>query len=81
MDLVIDPAGGIRAIYSEEIDLAGFGLPTITRASHVEPGQDSRWHADLSPVGGPVLGPFDHRSEALQAEHAWLQAHWLVPQG
>jgi hypothetical protein len=81
MDLIIDRVGLVRAVYSEEIDLAGFGLPTITRASHVEPDRDGRWHADLSPVGGPVLGPFDHRSEALQAEHAWLQAHWLVPWG
>jgi hypothetical protein len=78
MDLVIDPGGTLRAIYSEDIDLARFGPLTITRASHVEPDRQGRWHADMSPVGGPVLGPFDHRSDALQAEHAWLQAHWLV---
>jgi hypothetical protein len=79
MDLVIDPAGLVRAIYSEEINLAGFGPSVIERASHVEPDRDGRWHADLSPVGGPALGPFDYRSDALQAEHAWLLAHWLVP--
>ena len=50
----------------------------IARASHVEPDPDGRWQADLRPVGGPVLGPFDRRSEALAAELAWLEAHWLV---
>ena len=34
-----------------------------------------------APVGGPVLGPFDRRSEALEAERAWLEAHWLLPPG
>jgi hypothetical protein len=81
MELIIAPTGQVRAIYDEELDLAAFGVPAITRASHVEPDRDGRWHADLRPVGGPVLGPFDHRSDALQAEHAWLVTHWLVPRG
>jgi hypothetical protein len=37
MELVIGLKGQIRAIYSEEIDLAALGRPAITRASHVEP--------------------------------------------
>ena len=77
MKLLIRPDGTVRAIYSEAIDLAVLGRPPITRASHVEPGQDGRWRADLTPVGGPVLGPFDRRSEALEAEVAWLERHWL----
>ena len=32
----------------------------------------------LRAVAGPVLGPFDRRSEALRAEQAWLRANWLV---
>jgi hypothetical protein len=78
MDLVVDPAGRVTAVYSEEIDLAALGRPVIARASHVEPLPVDRWTADLSPVGGPVLGPFDRRSEALAAEVAWLQRHWLA---
>ena len=78
MKLVIRPDGTVLAIYSEAIDLAVLGRPTIKRASHVEPGQDGRWRADLTPVGGPVLGPFDRRSEALEAEVAWLERHWLL---
>ena len=77
MKLLVRPDGSVRTIYGETIDLAVLGQVTITRASHVEPDQQGRWHADLSPVNGPVLGPFDHRSEALQAEHDWLERHWL----
>jgi hypothetical protein len=77
MRLVVKPDGTIWAIYDETLDLAMLGRPTITRASHVESDEASRWRADLTPVGGPVLGPFDRRSEALAAEHAWLERHWL----
>ncbi len=79
MDLVIDPAGRVRAVYDETLDLAALGRMKITRASHVEPTPDGRWTADLGPMFGPVLGPFALRSEALEAEHAWLKRHWLVP--
>ncbi len=77
MQIVIEPGGAVHAIYSEEIDFAALGSLAISRASHVEPDQHGRWLADLSPVGGPVSGPFQVRSEALAAEHAWLETHWL----
>jgi hypothetical protein len=77
MDLVIAPDGTVRCVYAETIDLRSLGVPTITRASHVEPDQDGAWWADLSPLHGPTLGPFSARSTALAAEHAWLLAHWL----
>ena len=79
MELVIDPGGLIRCIYAETIDLNALGQPTIRRASHVEPDDSGRWWADLSPVTGPGLGPFDTRSEALDAEVRWLKEHWLAP--
>jgi hypothetical protein len=77
MDLLVLPDGTVRAIYAEEIDLGLLGSPSITRASHVEPDEQGRWSADLSPVNGPVLGPFPRRSDALQAEQTWLEANWL----
>ena len=80
MDLVVMPTGEVRCIYDETIDLHQIGLLDIRRASHVEPTADGRWQADLSPVGGPVLGPFVGRSLALAAEQAWLSANWLCPQ-
>ena len=77
MQMVIEPGGVVRCIYSESIDLTALGSPAISRASHVEPDQQGRWLADLSPVDGPILGPFQVRSEALVAEHSWLETHWL----
>jgi hypothetical protein len=79
MDLVVSPDGTVRAIYAEDINLGDLGSPLISRASHVEPDSQGRWLADLSPVGGPVLGPFDRKSEALTAELTWLEANWLLP--
>jgi hypothetical protein len=79
MQLVIEKDGQVRGIYGEAIDLAALGQVRISRASHVEPNEDGRWVADLSPVGGPVLGPFDRRSDALGAEVYWLEENWLTP--
>lgn len=74
MELVVDAAGEVRCIYDEGIDLREIGTLKITRASHVEPDSDGNWWADMGPVGGPVLGPFKSRSEALVAEREWLSA-------
>jgi len=77
MLLLIDPHGGVRCLYAEVIDLASLGPSVIQRASQVEPDAQGRWHADLSLVNGPTLGPFDRRSEALDAERVWLEQHGL----
>ena len=79
MQLVIEPSGNARCVYGEAIDLAAIGRLEVTRASHVEPDADGHWRADLSPVDGPQLGPFSHRSLALAAEAAWLETNWLPP--
>ena len=82
MQLVIETGGVVRCIYTEAIDLAALGSTAISRASHVEPDQRGRWWADLAPAGGPKLGPFAKRREALAAENRWLQAHLLArPRG
>lgn len=77
MQLVISPDGSVRCVFFEEIDLTALGNPVITRASHVEPDPQGHWLVDLSPCRGPILGPFALRSEALAAEHCWLETHWL----
>lgn len=77
MQLVIQPNGNVRCLYGEEIPLDSIGPLSIQRGSHVEPNKTGGWLADLSPVSGPVLGPFRLRSEALQAEQTWIETHWL----
>lgn len=73
--LNIGPDGSVRSIYQEEVDIAAAlgGTVTIERASHVEPDARGGWSADMRPVGGPILGPFRLRSEALAAEVAWIE--------
>ena len=70
----IDLDGKIHFIWSDTfVELAELGHSTIRRASHVEPNRDGQWEADLSLSGGPRLGPFRTRSEALNAEISWLE--------
>ena len=68
--------GTVRCLYTEALDLASLGTAEIRRASHVEPAAGG-WTADLSPVNGPVLGPFPLRSQALTAEVEWIERHVL----
>lgn len=74
MQIVFHRNGEIQCVYGEAIDLATLGALVIRRASHVEPDEGGWWHVNLSPVGGPVLGPFDKRGQALRAEEIWLDA-------
>jgi hypothetical protein len=77
MTVLIDPRGTARALYSEVLDLTALGACSIQRASVVEPDGLGQWWADLALSGGPVLGPFRRRSEALAAEVGWLERHRL----
>ena len=79
MQLVITPQGSIRCIYGEAIDLHALGPLSISRGSFVEPNDSGQWQADLAPVDGPQLGPFENRSQALAAEEQWLLENWLTP--
>ena len=79
MNLLIKADGSVQCVYDETVDLGSLGPLTIRRASHVEPDADGCWLADLSPVDGPMLGPFATRSTALDAEKHWLTTHWLTP--
>lgn len=72
--MVISPKGEIQFIYD---DLHASFIEkhggVVSRASHVEPCTGG-WQADMSPVGGPVLGPYPLRQTALDEEVKWLQA-------
>ena len=70
--------GKINAIHHDSIAWKNFGAVSIERASYVEPTAAGDWIVDLSPVGGPTLGPFMTRSEGLAEELYWLEQHWLM---
>ncbi len=75
LQMVVGTDGTVCFVYSELINLASLGPVQIHRASHVEPDEQGRWWADLSPVRGPALGPFHLRSDAVAAEVGWLERH------
>jgi len=78
MELVFKPNGDGHCIYAESIELEAIGSVSIRRASHVEPTDQGKWLADLSlTYSGPLLGPFDKRTDALSAEVQWLRENWL----
>lgn len=78
MKLYVRPDGSAQCMYddAEPIALKELGGIDIKRASNVEPAplDKGKWIADLAPIGGPTLGPFDTRREALAAEIAWVDA-------
>jgi len=78
MEIRIKPSGTAMCIYSDALPLSQIGKLSIKRASHVEPNSVGQWIADLSPVGGPQLGPFELRTDALSAEVSWLRKNWLL---
>ena len=80
MQIIISTTGDGKCLYEEAIDLRVLGQLEIRRGSHVEPTEAGGWTADMSPVKGPLLGPFQSRSAALQAEQKWLEQNWLFPQ-
>ncbi len=77
MLLTFHSDGSIRCLYTEDIDLKALGAMNGHRASHVDICPDGEWWADMGPSGGPPLGPYATRSEALAAEVAWLEAYVL----
>jgi hypothetical protein len=78
----IQPDGMVRFVYDDALrGLLAIGWPTIRRASHVEPTPDGQWTADLGPMDGPMLGPFETRAAALDTERAWLEQHLLRDTG
>ncbi len=77
MKIAFLPEGKAFMVYTEVFDLSNLGSYSHRRASHVEPTEKGSWRADLSPVGGPLIGPFQKRSEALSAEQDWLERHLM----
>ena len=73
--IVVQENGTMQWIWTDELaDLVGEGSAKIERASHVEP-IGGQWFADLGPSGGPVLGGFLIRQDAIDAEIEWIKAN------
>jgi len=77
MIISVDRTGGVKAIYSDGFNWHALGKALIQRASHVEPDHLGLWWADLAVSGGPRIGPFAKRADALAAEVAWLERNRL----
>jgi hypothetical protein len=76
MKLIIGKDGNARFLYNDKLKKAfkEQGKMKSKRASHVEPVEENGtvvWYADI--IGGPKLGPFDLREDALKAEIKWLE--------
>lgn len=70
-EIGVSDKGALIFIYSDELSfLKKLGDFKVKRASHVEPTEDGRWAADM--LDGTVLGPFDLRKDALDAEVNYL---------
>jgi hypothetical protein len=68
--------GTIRFIYDDELEALKHAGPSNTRrAIFVEPDSNGLWVADLSPINGPVFGPFRLRKTALDAERDYIEEH------
>lgn len=75
LTVTIDANGRASMVYDDALVpvlKALGGEVTVERASHVEPAPGGGWTADMGPSGGPVLGPFPLREQALAAEREWL---------
>lgn len=74
---IISTDGSVRHIYSDKLISLDeeLGVVTVRRASDVEPCWKGGWIASMQRVGGPVLGPFWTRANALAAETSWLERH------
>ena len=78
MTITVDLGGKVSFIYDDALaGLLSEGRSDVRRASHVEPWPGGGWLADMAPVGGPKLGPFALRRDALDAEFAWIQENVL----
>lgn len=72
--LSISPDGLLSFIWDDSLaGMKTLGPTEIRRASHVEPDENGQWWANLAPSGGPKLGPFELRQQAIDAEIQWLE--------
>lgn len=76
--------GTVNFLYYDELKpLLAIGDVDVARASHVDPEKTLdglKWFANLAPVNGPKLGPYETRTEAITGEIDWLTENYLNKQ-
>ena len=79
--LFFQPDGRVQLLHDDDafdfLERADIGVPTIRRASNVEPTERCGWQFDLSPLGLPIKGMTAFsRSQALAEERERVE--WLL---
>jgi hypothetical protein len=79
MVIDVSESGVLSFVYQDDLaEIVRQGHETgsaeIERVSEVEPFKQG-WCADI--LGGPFLGPFELRSEAIAAEIEWIEENLL----
>lgn len=78
MIIHVSADGKLTFVYDDDCaELLREGNAQVTRASRIEPWgqQGGEWFAEI--YGGPTLGPFALRREAIAAEVAWIEGNLL----
>ena len=78
-EITVTPDGRLVFVYDDALQpLLAEGNAQTRRVSHVEPDQNAAgepgWSVDLCPIGGPCLGWYPLRADALAAEVGYLQS-------
>jgi hypothetical protein len=72
--IAISQEGVATFVWSDDLaKLKTEGECKIERVSNVEPNEQSEWMADMMLIGGPILGPFETRQEAIDAELRYIR--------
>ena len=70
----VEPANGFKRVLFRVVRCVAGDQGPVARWSRRWRGN---WRVDLGPSGGPVLGPFADRKQAIDREIQWLSEHAL----
>jgi len=72
---LLEAVGEVKIRRASHVDVPGDLRPAAIAALEAAgvPIVHNQWYVDLAPSGGPVLGPFPVRDDALAAELKWLE--------
>jgi hypothetical protein len=72
--IITSPDGSSSVKVYDESGIGSIGeVERMKRASHVDYDNNLKgWVADMSPLGGSLLGPFKLHSEAIRAERIYI---------